>query len=79
MAELQDERFGIVGSVLEVGVGMGGDVEGVDKEKLGIEDSVDESVAGSGIVAVSADSHWRGIEFEVLYSDFAGTCSEREH
>jgi hypothetical protein len=42
MAELQDERFGIVDSALEGGVGMEGDVVEVDKEKLGIEDLVGE-------------------------------------
>jgi hypothetical protein len=80
MVELQDERFEIVGSALEVGVGMGEDVEGVDKEKLDTEDSIAEKIAGSGIGEVSVDdSHWKRIESEVLCSDFGGTCSEREH
>ena len=71
MVESQDERFGIGGSALEVGV---------DKEKLGTEDLVAEKIVGSGIGEVSVDdSHWKRIELEVLCSDFGGTCSEREH
>jgi hypothetical protein len=55
MVESQAERFGIVGSALEVGVGMGEDVERVDKEKLGTEDLIVEKIAGSGIGEISVD------------------------
>ena len=80
MVELQDERFAIVGSALEVGVGLGEDVEGVDMETLGTEDLIAEKIVGSGTGEVSVDdSHWKRIELEELCSDFGGTCIEREH